>query len=112
MRGRCVPVCCVWRERRSEGIHHASLGQSITDSPPLGAASLHERGAARVAVAVSRARERLLVAARLQRVQPRVAELDEDLGRVGGGSRGRVAVGSRQGMRRVAAGRRQRAGSV
>ena len=66
----------------------------------LGAASLHERGATRVAVAVSRARKRLLVAARLKRVQPRVAELDVDLGR----AEGRVAVGSRQGMRRVAAG--------
>merc|ERR1719263_976770 len=51
--------------------------------PPLllsqGAASLHDRRTARVAVAISRARERLLVAARLECVQSRLAELDVDL---------------------------------
>jgi hypothetical protein len=73
-------------------------------SPLLGAASLHDRGTARVAVAVSRARDRLLVAARLKRVHTRVAELDIDLGR--------VAAGSRQGRRRIAAGSRKCAGSV
>ena len=82
--------------RKAGPEHHPSSSRW----PLLGAASLHERGATRVAVAVSRARKRLLVAARLKRVQPRVAELDVDLGR----AEGRVAVGSRQGMRRVAAG--------
>ena len=83
--------------------HHARRGQSITPARAadlLGAASLHERGAARVAVAVSRARKRLLVAARLKRVQPRVAELDVDLGRAERQGGGRIAAGNAQGRSR------------
>mmetsp|Transcript_17520 Transcript_17520/g.35616 ORF Transcript_17520/g.35616 Transcript_17520/m.35616 type:complete len:237 (+) Transcript_17520:118-828(+) len=60
--------------------HLARRGRGAATSPshrPIGA-SLDESGAARVAVTISGARQGLLVAARLERMQTRIAELDVD----------------------------------